>query len=202
MSSKRRIVYEIDVTQIDEKAFISAIRSQFGLEPERTDDPQPYPDKKIFISYRRDDSQDVTGRIYDWLQRYFGEQSLFRDYDSIPSGADFRQVLEREVMACDVMLVIMGDRWDSDAMLKRLHDDDDYVRYETSIALERGIPVIPVWVQSRTKPPDPQQLPADIRSIIYREASVIRSDKYFAAQMTILIDEMGQIFDTDALNTL
>jgi hypothetical protein len=202
MSSKRRIVYQIDVTQIDEYEFIDTIRRRFGLEPERTDDPQPYPDKKIFISYRRDDSVDVTGRIYDWLQRHFGEQSLFRDYDSMPSGADFRQVLEQEVLACDVMLVIMGDRWDSDAMLKRLLDEDDYVRYEMSVALRRGIPVIPVWVQSRTTAPDPQILPLDIRNVVYRQACMIRSDKYFASQMTVLIDEMEQIFDTDPLNTL
>ena len=44
---------------------------------------------KILISYRREDSADVTGRIYDRLIQVF-PQSVFRDVDSIPLGVDFR----------------------------------------------------------------------------------------------------------------
>jgi hypothetical protein len=46
---------------------------------------------RIFICYRRDDSGDVTDRIWEKLSRAFGAKNLFRDIDSIPTGRDFRK---------------------------------------------------------------------------------------------------------------
>jgi hypothetical protein len=40
---------------------------------------------KIFISYRRTDSQDVTGRIYDRLVAHFSQERVFKDVESIPA---------------------------------------------------------------------------------------------------------------------
>lgn len=48
---------------------------------------------RIFISYRRSDSQGITGRIYDRLVEKFGERSVFQDVDDIPPGVDFRTYL-------------------------------------------------------------------------------------------------------------
>lgn len=45
---------------------------------------------KIFISYRRSDSQDITGRIFDHLVERFGRDTVVRDIDSIQPGADYR----------------------------------------------------------------------------------------------------------------
>lgn len=49
--------------------------------------------KAIFISYRRCDSIDIVGRIYDRLVAHFGANSVFKDVDSIPFGVNFRQHL-------------------------------------------------------------------------------------------------------------
>jgi len=46
---------------------------------------------KIVVSYRRQDSEAITGRIRDRLANHYGEQSVFMDIDSIPFGADFRE---------------------------------------------------------------------------------------------------------------
>lgn len=48
---------------------------------------------KILISYRREDSAHVTGRIYDRLVQQFGRTAVFKDVDSIPLGIDFRTYL-------------------------------------------------------------------------------------------------------------
>jgi len=50
---------------------------------------------KIFVSYRRQDSADVTGRIYDRLVQRFDKEQIFKDVDSIPLGVDFREHLRR-----------------------------------------------------------------------------------------------------------
>jgi hypothetical protein len=54
----------------------------------------------IFISYRRSDSADITGRIYDRLVEEFGRDAIFKDVDSIPLGMDFKVYLDRMVREC------------------------------------------------------------------------------------------------------
>ena len=48
---------------------------------------------KVFVSYRREDSIDAAGRLYDRLTAQFGRESVFMDVDSIPFGVDFRTFL-------------------------------------------------------------------------------------------------------------
>jgi len=66
---------------------------------------------KILISYRREDSADVTGRIDDRLVQQFGRQAVFVDVDSIPFGVDFRKHLDEQVAKCDVFLAVIGPEW-------------------------------------------------------------------------------------------
>ncbi len=54
---------------------------------------------RLFISYRRYDTQDITDRVYERLAVRFGEQSIFMDVDAIPLGADFRKILREAVAA-------------------------------------------------------------------------------------------------------
>jgi len=44
---------------------------------------------RIFISYRRIDSEAWAGRIYDRLAPHFGDGAIFMDVDDIPAGVDF-----------------------------------------------------------------------------------------------------------------
>jgi hypothetical protein len=65
----------------------------------------------IFISYRRSDNPDATGRLYDRLVAEFGKAQVFKDVDSIPLGHDFRGHLNGIVGDCAVVLAIIGPRW-------------------------------------------------------------------------------------------
>ena len=67
--------------------------------------------RDIFLSYRRSDSSDVTGRILDRLKLHFEESRLFIDVDAIPLGQDFRKVISDNVGSCKVLLAIIGDGW-------------------------------------------------------------------------------------------
>jgi hypothetical protein len=57
---------------------------------------------KIFLSYRRNDSADAAGRIYDRLEACFGRDNVFMDVDTIPFGVDFRKHLRSAVNQCGV----------------------------------------------------------------------------------------------------
>ncbi len=54
---------------------------------------------RIFISYRRADSQFAAGRIYDRLVAHFGEEAIFMDVEAIDGGVDFVKTLENAVQS-------------------------------------------------------------------------------------------------------
>src|SRR6185437_14616575 len=101
----------------------------------------------IFISYRRQETRDFAGRLYDWLADRFGESRVFIDVVTIAPGVDFADAIFREVAACTVLLAIIGPTWLSAVDLhgrRRLDDPDDLVRLEIEAALARGVRVIPI----------------------------------------------------------
>lgn len=136
---------------------------------------------KIFISYRREDTADVTGRINDRLREQFGEREIFTDIDNIPLGVDFRDYIDRGVSQCDVLLAVIGKDWLTTQNSKnksRLNDSADFVRIEIESALSREIPIIPLLVQGADMPRE-NELPEALRSLAFRNATKIRADPDF-----------------------
>src|SRR5262245_32492556 len=108
---------------------------------------------KIFLSYRRQDSAGVAGRIYDRLRAHFGEDAVFIDLDSIPFGADFRQHISSAVDQCGILLALIGRNWAGEAgNPRRIDDPRDFVRIEIESALERNLPVIPILIDRAPMP--------------------------------------------------
>ena len=147
----------------------------------------------IFISYRRDDSADITGRIYDRLVQRFSRDTVFKDVDSIPLGIDFRQHLESALSQCRVLLAVMGERWsgtDAATGKRRIDDPSDHVRLELELALARNIPVIPVLVRNFSIP-TPDKLPNSLQSLAYRNGINVRPDPDFHGDLDRLIKGIG-----------
>jgi hypothetical protein len=150
---------------------------------------------KIFISYRRTDSADVTGRMFDHLKLRFTRDELFKDVDSIPLGIDFRKSISDAVQSCDVVLAVIGRNWlysqDKQGNL-RLSNPDDFVRIELEASLERDIPVIPVLV-SGADMPEMEELPISLRPLVYRNAILLRPDPDFSVDIQRLIRALTEI---------
>ena len=143
----------------------------------------------IFISYRRSDSADIAGRIYDRLTGRFGRNPIFKDVDSIPLGLDFKEYLDAKVSECSVLLAIIGDRWleaSDDTGERRLEDPADFVRIEIESALKGGIPVIPLLVRGAQMPRE-GKLPDGLKKLAYRNGIPIRPDPDFHRDMDRLI---------------
>lgn len=127
---------------------------------------------RIFINYRRQDSEGYVGRLYDHLAQHFQRDDLFMDVDSIPPGADFVQVLETAVAQCDVMIAVIGPGWltcADESGERRLHQWNDFVRIEIASALKQNKLVIPVLV-GRARMPTPNDLPDDLHPLCRRNA--------------------------------
>jgi formylglycine-generating enzyme required for sulfatase activity len=150
---------------------------------------------KILISYRREDSADVTGRIYDRLVQNFGQGAIFKDVDSIPLGVDFRTFLDEQVARCEVFLAVIGWDWMKKRGSKgksRLENPGDFVRIEIESALKRQIPVIPVLVGGASIPAA-EQLPASIQNLSYRNGIAVRVDPDFHRDMDRLIEYLKKL---------
>jgi hypothetical protein len=53
----------------------------------------------IAISYRREDTRWIVGRIFDHLVGHYGHDNIFMDIDGVPLGLDFRALdIERAVV--------------------------------------------------------------------------------------------------------
>jgi len=111
--------------------------------------------QRIFISYRREDTRHMAGRLFDRLVDRLGEDNVFIDVNSLEPGADFAEAIEQAIDGCDVLLVLIGEMWlratDEDGR-RRLEDRDDLVALEVCAALDRGVRVIPVLVDGAVAP--------------------------------------------------
>src|SRR5262245_35119694 len=113
---------------------------------------------KLFISYRRDDSQTITDRIYDWLTQRLPKEEVFFDLD-LPHGVDFVQRIQTAIPQCKAMLVIIGPGW-----LGQDGAPTTYVRMEVELALAHRLTVIPVLVEGALMP-DATRLPEQMRQL-------------------------------------
>lgn len=143
----------------------------------------------IFLSYRRSDSQDVAGRIFDRLAEKFSRFAVFKDVDSIPLGVHFPSHLEQVLDNSDVVLVLIGPTWltsRDEAGAVRLENAQDYVRTEIETGLRLGKPTVPVTV-SNASMPAPTRLPASLRPLAERNGQPVRPDPDFHRDMDRLI---------------
>ncbi len=143
----------------------------------------------IFISYRRSDSGDITGRIYDRLVNHFGREVIFRDVQSIPLGIDFRTYINDELCDCRVLVAVIGPQWltvKGNQGNRRLDEENDWVRVEIETALKRGIPVIPLLV-SGARLPKAEELPDCLAALAHRNGTTARPDPDFHPDMDRLI---------------
>ena len=156
---------------------------------------------KIFISYRRADSKYVVDRIRDRLIDAYGEDTIFRDIESIPLGQNFSDVLKEATTTCDVMLVAIGPQWAriTDAQgNKRLFDPNDYTRLEVEAGLaNKKILVIPILVMNATMP-SAEEIPESLADLRFRNAISIRNDPDFTPDMQRLIQGIDEQFPSAA----
>lgn len=157
-----------------------------------------YADKempRIAISYRRDDSLDITGRIFDRLAAHFGREAVFRDIDNIPPGADFRRHIDIVLDQSDIILAIVGPRWiGADEEHSRLASPADPVRLEIESALRQNKPLVPVLVL-RAVMPSPDELPESLHHFAYRNAVQVDSGQDFDVHLGRLIRAIERILE-------
>lgn len=152
---------------------------------------------KLFFNYRREDTDDLAGRLHDRLSVEFGAENIFKDVDSIRPGQNWRVALEQSVASCDIVLAIIGRHWltiTDSAGQRRIDAEEDFVRFELEAARRSGKVVMPVIVKGATVP-NQKLLPESIRWLSDFQQVELRADPFFKDDVARLLAELVRIRD-------
>ena len=155
---------------------------------------------RIFISYRRSDSQYATDRIYEQLVKHFGAGSVFMDIDAIPLGVNFREYIDEQISTSDIVLAVIGDHWltaEDEKGEIRLNNPNDFVRLEIEAALKQGIQLIPIYIGSVQAVPA-KRLPKTLQELPMLNATSIRRGNDFYPDVERLVKGIERILDEHA----
>lgn len=122
---------------------------------------------RVFLNYRRNDSEAYAGRLHETLVREFGPDDVFMDLFSIRPGEPFPSSIQQAAARCSVMVCIIGTMWLSVVDpwgRRRLDNPYDYVRREITAAQDRGITLIPIILPGASIP-EASGLPDEMRGI-------------------------------------
>jgi hypothetical protein len=148
----------------------------------------------IFISYRRQGTEHVAGRIFDHLERDFGTKKVFFDVESTPIGVDFRTHIRQSILQSTAVVLVIGQEWNELFFRRlwpigRLVRAEDYVRTEIELAIEHSVRIFPVLVDGASMPKG-RELPSTIRDVSYLNAAMIRSGRDFRGDIARVSDEI------------
>lgn len=152
---------------------------------------------KIFLSYRRQDSEWVTLTLYNELRQQLKDASIFKDFNTIKPSEDFTKAIDDNLKSCDLLIVVIGKQWltceDSEGN-QRIFKDDDFVRMEIANALKNNKKVIPVLVDGAIMPSN-DQLPNDLKEL-HKKQSVTLSNTNFEMDVFTLANAIKEISGT------
>jgi hypothetical protein len=169
---------EIDAAEINdvdlpdgEQANLAAIPRRDAEARAHTEEGQERPrqvgEPKVFLCYRREDTQGFARGIYESLAAKYGDKHVFRDIDSTPAGVRYSTWIQSRIGQCSVMVVLIGHTWASakdQVGRRRLELPTDWVRREIEEGLRLKVPIIPVCIQGARMPSE-DELPSSIADL-------------------------------------
>jgi serine/threonine protein kinase len=166
--------------------------------------PRTVTHPRLFIAYRREDSGEIAGRLYEQLADAIGDGGIVRDVDRVADRTVSRYVLANDVVgSVDVMLVLIGPGWvgmprDKRAVLseRAIDNPKDSVRMQIEAGLRRAdILIIPVLVNGGVLP---EVLPASLEGLRDRTPFTIAPDQPLEPQVNRLIRLIQDHFGLNA----
>lgn len=146
---------------------------------------------KIFLSYRRADSQVTAGRMAQFLDAVPAIEEVFLDVDAIGVGENFEQKVQDTLARATHVFVLIGPQWlgPADASGRaRIFDADDMVNLETRIALRNKIALVPILVDEAPMP-RVGELPDELQQLAKINAFTLRTS-HFEEDVDNLLDSL------------
>jgi len=144
---------------------------------------------KVFLSYRRADSQATAGRMAQFLDAIPTVAEVFLDVDGISPGENFESRIQQTLAQVSHVFVLIGPQWAGPMGAggkTRLFDDDDMVRREVRLALAGQVRLVPLLLDD-TRMPRATELPPDLKALSSVNAFSLRT-AHFDEDMDALLD--------------
>ena len=135
---------------------------------------------KVFLSYRRADSQVSAGRMAQFLDAIPAVDAVFLDVDGIAPGENFETKIQDTLAQVSHVFLLIGTQWAGPigpSGRTRVFDDDDMVRRETRLALASNARVVPILIDD-ARMPRPGDIPADLKTLPSINAFALRTAHY------------------------
>ena len=132
---------------------------------------------KVFLSYRRADSQATAGRMAQFLDAIPAVEEVFLDVDGISPGENFESRIGQTLAQVSHVFVLIGPQWAGPAgagSKTRLFDADDMVRREVQLALASQVRLVPLLLDD-TRMPRPAELPPELKALASINAFSLRT---------------------------
>lgn len=152
--------------------------------------------KRVFISYRRQDTAREAHVLKAILEARLRDVAVFVDTADIPSGVAWPDRLQHELARSSAVLVLIGPDWrGGSAESDRLMEPGDWVRQEIEAALTR-LPgrVLPVVIEEAFSCLD--RLPDSIASLSSLQASVLNASRW-EADVQRIVGWAAETLDAD-----
>lgn len=144
---------------------------------------------RVFVSYRRDDSDFYVDYLFASMLAEVPEVLIFRDSDTLKPGMVYAEKIEETIAACDILLSVIGKKWaGAKSGSRRLDSPDDWVRLEVAAALRQKKTVIPCLVGG-ARMPTKAEVPAELEGLIVRHA-VTLSQNDLRRDARVLMDTL------------
>ncbi|MCC5598393.1 4a-hydroxytetrahydrobiopterin dehydratase [Nostoc favosum] len=150
----------------------------------------------IFVSYRRADSAAEAGRLHSTILRELGRNTVFMDTSSIEPGTQWSKELEEALQKAQIVIVVIGTEWiriSDEFGLRRIDQEDDWVRQEIEFALREDKKLLPLLVRGAKMPPS-NKLPTSISALTRRQAVDIR-DAYWDHDIKLVLEQLRLVTD-------
>lgn len=150
----------------------------------------------IFVSYRRADSAAEAGRLHGTIVGELGRSTVFMDTSSIEPGTQWSKELEEALQKAQIVIVVIGTEWiriSDEFGLRRIDQEDDWVRREIEFALREDKKLLPLLVRGAKMPP-PNKLPTSISALTRRQAVDIR-DAYWDHDIKLVLEQLRLVTD-------
>jgi pterin-4a-carbinolamine dehydratase len=148
-----------------------------------------------FISYRREDSAQLSQGLYLQLKARFGSGQLFMDVNSVPVAQPWPERIRNRLKQASVVIAVIGPGWLRAADQfgrRRLDSPEDWVHEELATALTEGKPIIPLVLDDFKNAPPSEGLPPPLMALSKLQARVLRSDPaHWADDMLALCSLLG-----------
>ena len=109
----------------------------------------------------------MAGRISDHLSNKYGEKSVFFDFNSIPTGANYRKRIVKAIVDSEAdhrrhrpALA----RQEAGGKSSRMNEANDNVRFELETAMKHTKPILPLLVNGANMPEE-SELPEALREM-------------------------------------